>query len=285
MSKKILIVTESDDDHAHLITEEMDRQGVDWSWLSTDTLLYDRSTWCIYDDGINHGKWFIDNPHAIWYRKRHSPNKLVILPEEQYANLESEGILSALMLTYQPNKWVNHPARNHVARQKPYQLLLAKQLGFDIPRTIISNSESEVARFIGSCPAGCVVKPISAHVIHQIDHAFVIGTRKAKLNEVMDIVAGGAAMIQERQLMLFEVRVIVMGKKLFAFQMSSLKNYDDIKQLEDNDITYARYDLSPEISSKILNLTQSLELPFAAIDFIVTQSQEIKFLEVNPNGQ
>lgn len=43
--------------------------------------------------------------------------------------------------------WVSHPDDINRAAKKPFQLRVAKQLGFNVPPTLISNSPQEIKKF------------------------------------------------------------------------------------------------------------------------------------------
>ena len=60
-------------------------------------------------------------------------------------------------------KWVNPIFSTYKAERKMYQLSLAKEVGFDIPKTIVTNSPQEIKTFIKNFT--CIIKPISNGLI------------------------------------------------------------------------------------------------------------------------
>ena len=96
--------------------------------------------------------------------------------------------------------------------------------------------------------------------------------------------------IQEYIPKVFELRVTVVAKKVFACKIESQHLADnegkiDWRQGYDHGLRYEPYDLPDDISEKCIKFLDRMKLNFGAFDFIVTPSGEYVFLECNPNGQ
>jgi glutathione synthase/RimK-type ligase-like ATP-grasp enzyme len=74
----------------------------------------------------------------IYLRDNYQPN---LSPSEQLSRSQWTAFMRALMI-FDNVLWVNHPQATYKAEVKPYQLYLAKKIGFNIPKTTISNSVS-----------------------------------------------------------------------------------------------------------------------------------------------
>ena len=85
----------------------------------------------------------------------------------------------------------------------------------------------------------------------------------------------------------FELRITVVGKKVFPIKIQSQQNnitkFDWRK--DQINIDYEIFELPKGIQQKLLNLHQKFEIFFGAYDFIVDPNGEYYFLEVNPAGQ
>jgi hypothetical protein len=86
----------------------------------------------------------------------------------------------------------------------------------------------------------------------------------------------------------FELRIVVVGKKLFAcaiHSQQSVRSREDWRRYDLEHTPHEPYTLPDDIATKLLLLMERLGLVFGSIDMIVTPSGEYIFLEVNPNGQ
>ena len=84
-----------------------------------------------------------------------------------------------------------------------------------------------------------------------------------------------------------ELRVTVIGEKLFAAEIHSQESAETRIDWRNNDadIPYRVAELPPAVAEKCLGLVRSYGLNFSAMDLIVTPDSRYVFLESNPNGQ
>lgn len=86
----------------------------------------------------------------------------------------------------------------------------------------------------------------------------------------------------------FDLRVTVVGKKIFAVAIDSQSDPAaaiDWRRTENPKLPHHPIVLPTKLSDQLLILMDSLRLTFAGIDMILSESGEYVFLEVNPSGQ
>lgn len=166
------------------------------------------------------------------------------------------------------------------ADNKVLQLLLAQELGFNIPESLITNSNSAAMEFINTYDS--IIKPISIGKIINEGTLEVIQTNSINKNIAIDGLSNSPAYFQKYQVKDYEVRLTIVNKKLFAVRIDSSNKIDWRKK--DAKLKYSNIKIPKDISIKCLVMMEKLELKFAAFDFIVKDNEFI-FLELNANGQ
>ena len=85
----------------------------------------------------------------------------------------------------------------------------------------------------------------------------------------------------------FELRITIVGEKIFAVKIHSQKNKKtELDWRKDQlHVEYELFDLPKEVKNNLLKLHQAFGLFYGAYDFIVDQGGGYHFLEVNPAGQ
>jgi glutathione synthase/RimK-type ligase-like ATP-grasp enzyme len=166
---------------------------------------------------------------------------------------------------------------------KPYQLWVAQQSGFDVPRTLISNDANAVRRFYGK------IRTEGGEVVYKHATAAAGIGIPTRLLDDSDINRLGAlqfapAIFQERIRGGVDLRVTVLGKQVFVseWRPASLDvNVIDIRDRED-----ARMWAADCPDSLRASLLQSiLGLTFGVYDLKCNSEGRPFFLEVNPSGQ
>ena len=85
-----------------------------------------------------------------------------------------------------------------------------------------------------------------------------------------------------------ELRVTIIGKKIFTAKIESQNNKDsieDFRAVSSYDLVHKEFQLPEKIENKLLAFNEFYNLEFSTFDIIVTPNQEFVFLECNPNGQ
>lgn len=281
----VLIVSNTDDQHVAIIHEQLRERSIESIRLDSDTFATKSNSWRIYADVVksSHSSWFTPGVDVVWYRKVRLQD--VAEPVESFVHQETEGLLDSILNNYKECRWVN--ARDSLARARPKisQLQSAKELGFRIPDTIVTNDIEELKNFAAQHDGKIIAKPIQTQVIESPDCPLVLGTRQLTQEHYVSATKFAPCYAQERLLLNSEIRIVVFGNQLHAFRMTAKQSTDDLKQLELDQIHHEKCSIDGLVSQKIHSLMSFYGLEFGAIDLAVIDDGEPVFLELNPNGQ
>jgi len=300
----ILLLTNANDSTAPLVEKELSALGAGFFRFNTED--YGTSVSLSSRIGVTGDVSHLEagsirilgqEVRSIWNRRPASPVCAMPGGASEAKIFAEEELHSALhgWLRSLDARWMSHPDSIRSAGYKLPQLRLARELGFRIPETLVSNNPSEIRDFDsflrgkgGKLAAKLISKgpPKAAHP----DEQYVVFTQILSESDLQNDATLGLcpAMYQEYVEKAFELRVTVAGNEIFACEIHS-------QQSETTHIDWRRYDLpntphlvhdaSPELVRRCLEITRHFRLEFAAIDLIVTPEGETVFLELNPNGQ
>ncbi|WP_183560425.1 ATP-grasp domain-containing protein [Mucilaginibacter sp. SP1R1] len=196
----------------------------------------------------------------------HTENKAAIgeMYEQLFQVIDVEG----------PCRVINAPSVQMSNNSKPYQSLIIKQYGLDIPDTCITSNVDEAMAFIGKYKAA-IYKSISGtrSIVKQVDEAALLNLHKIKYCPVQfqECVTG------------FNLRVHVIGQKVIATKICSDAVDYRYARSEGKTTTLEPYDLSASLTEKCIALAHGLQLPFAGIDLMITDDGRTICFEVNPS--
>ena len=189
--------------------------------------------------------------------------------------------------------WVNKPSDNRDADFKIRQLILAKSLGFVIPKN--THFGDLVPQFGSNLESHktYILKTISGNLAYKSNRGrfYLIGTKTYKTSEFDGISNLGCPnILQEYTPKKYELRVTIIGFKIFAFRINSQEtgNLDtavDFRNWSDPNLKFEPIKMPREIEQKCLQIMKKLKLVYGAIDLIVGENGDYVFLEINPNGQ
>lgn len=288
-----LLVTNKRDLTADLIVLELKRRELPTVRLNTEDLAHglleiqpSNSKW-----RVQFGDWVCtDTEVRAAYFRRPEPIKLLDSVREDcrlYSAMEWQSALDGLYYALD-GKWLNAPHCIFAAENKVKQLALATRLGFRVPATLVSNSPLAVKEF---CAVRTVVgKPLRQALLHLDGAESVVFTTRVHVDDATDArsVTATPLIVQEEIPKRFDVRVTVVGQKVFAATIDSqsfAETQVDWRRSSRTDLEHQAHSLPDSIETMCVSLTQALGLRFGAIDLILDKSGEYWFLEINPNGQ
>jgi len=177
--------------------------------------------------------------------------------------------------------WVNNPNATFSAENKIFQLRVAKEAGFCIPTTIVTNSRSALP----SCNH-IVIKPIDTVVLAFADQEGFAYTQVVDPKTLDNASIESAPVIAQQYLHdKIDLRVTVVGSRLFPVQiLRNGRGIDGDWRLHKNAVTFDPTQLPASVSESCLKLTRRLGLSFAGIDLAVVNDCYY-FLEINPTGE
>lgn len=294
------IISNKLDAHANYVVEKLKSRNIRYKRINTEDFFSSNFSIRLSSPGaLNHHLFRIVDDQfahlsqikAFWFRRPLLPKLLPDL-DEQSAKFVQEEIaktIEGLWRLYQTSLWVNYPDANKFADNKLYQLQLAGALGLEIPKTLITISPEEARSFFAECKEKVIVKAISKSWLESNNKVSVIRTNQitGKDNKRLDAVRNCPTFFQELVEKSSELRVTIIGEKIFCCQIHSQENeVTKIDYKRDiNSLRHNSFELPQPIAEKCLKMMTALNLKFATLDFIKTPSGRFVFLELNPNGQ
>lgn len=290
----LLLVTNRRDITIDYVVAELKRRDIPFFRLNTEQLPLGQSTM----EGYPRAAWSIslegrtlrgNEVRAAYFRRPGVPVPAATITdsgERAYAEAEWGAFLKSLYARLE-GIWLNDPMDIFVAEDKPRQLMLAHEIGFNVPRAVITNDLVSTRKVSG---IGSVIgKPLRQALITGEQERVIFTTR---LGNISDEDAGAIALapfiIQTEIIKQYDVRVTVVGEKIFATAIWSQEHLEtevDWRQGSRPDLRHERINIPYKIEQQCLSLLRRLNLRYGAIDFICDLQGCLWFLEINPNGQ
>ncbi|MGH3885592.1 MAG: ATP-grasp ribosomal peptide maturase [Pseudonocardiaceae bacterium] len=227
----------------------------------------------------------LDEIGCAWYRRPTAfefPDGLNT-EERRWAQHEARqavgGILAALP------RWLNHPCDIARCEYKPVQLQMARTVGLTVPSTLITN-DAEAARRFAKEHDQIVYKPLSSAGVSEECRYKLVYANRLTADNITDTVSATAHLFQRWIEKIYEVRLTVVDDVFFAVRIDAESEAGTVDWRTDyNNLRYTVVDVPHDVRDHVRSLLDLLRLRFAALDFVVTPSDEWVMLEVNPNGQ
>ncbi|MCD9194228.1 hypothetical protein [Streptomyces albireticuli] len=182
-------------------------------------------------------------------------------------------------------RWMNHPGRASAAEFKPWQLAVARSVGLEVPRTLVTNRADEVVRFAEDVGGPLVTKPMGVPYITHAGGSETMYTRVVDLDQ-LEGVEVTAHLFQEQVRKAFEVRLTCVGGRCLGVRIDAGSDVARGDWRADYDaLTYRPISTPPAVAAAVGAYMARMELSYAAFDFIVRPDGRWTFLEANPSGQ
>jgi glutathione synthase/RimK-type ligase-like ATP-grasp enzyme len=237
----------------------------------------------------------ISKVKSVWFRK--FPHKIVrnfigdsyndsnILKQ---LNQEVDAIYSFLINT-RLNSINSLGSRSINDNDKLFQLHVAKSIGLNVPKTIVTTRKSDVLNFFKN--NNIIVKAIGNSIfISKSGKNYGMFSENISRNEINNLPdCFQPSLFQERINKQFEIRTYYLKGAFFSTAIFSSENVnsqiDYRKTSKNNTLRYLTVDLSDVIKDKLTLFMEKIQLDSGAFDFVVDQKNKIFFLEINPFGQ
>jgi glutathione synthase/RimK-type ligase-like ATP-grasp enzyme len=295
---KVLLITNKADVTTDFIVKELKEQGISFYRFNTEDLCESVHVFInvtsdeskIFDSNVNQ-EFNLNEFTSVYYRRPELPNlvnnnlsedEILFLKNEILFTLE--GIYKLVHKAY----WISPIYAIREAENKIYQLVTAKNLGFSIPNTLVTNQVDSLKSFYQSNKEHSIIKPIKSGQVGIGKDSKVIFTNKldsfpSDRSEIEDC----PIFIQNQIEKQADVRVTVVGEKVFAVLIHS----QDIKEGEVDwrrsrtVLKHTKIKLEKNLEQLCVSLVKTLRLRFGAIDLVLDREGKYTFLEINPNGQ
>jgi MvdD family ATP-grasp ribosomal peptide maturase len=298
----VLLITKSDDNESvSLVFNAIQKRGGQAFRFDTDRFPTEVKLVVRYEKGIEQltlmneqGELNLREVSAVWYRRIDIGGRIPQTLDRQLRNasvLESrvtiQGTIASLKAFHLDPVWTIRRAEN-----KQLQLEVARELGIDIPRTLITNDPQAVQAFAESCPDGIITKMMSSFAIYdEKGQEKVVFTNPVSPEDLkhLDGLCLCPMTFQEQLLKTLELRVTIVGDRVFAAAIDSQSceqsQYDWRRNGLELIDSWKFYQLPQELEKRLLQLMHWFGLHYGAIDMILTPDGRYVFLEVNPVGE
>ena len=221
---------------------------------------------------------------AVWYR-RERPMELDPMLTDATSRLfawsESTEALTGFWRTL-TCFWMNPPAGDEAAQRKIRQLQLAREVGLEVPETLITNDPHKARAF--------VEQHLATGVIRKAFRNIPEAPRSTELVTPADLGRMDAVRLAPVTFQAFvpaevDLRVVVVEDEIFATAIRSTAEFRTDYRLGIGSASFSPWTLPDQVASALLELHRRLGIVYGASDFRVTPEGAHVFLEVNSAGE
>lgn len=301
----VLLVTHSGDYYTvDRVAEEVERRGarprrvdVDRFPLAlrlTSTLDVERGTSrrTLHDA---HGSLDLEAVRALWMR-RIWPAALdpELDPELREGCMrESMAALLGFLDGLHDRRTVNRIYASHAAENKLRQLRVARALGLEVPRTLVTNDPAEVLAFHEALGGRMVTKMLTPLTQSMRGNTAFVHTSAVRPEDLEDLegLRHSPMVFQEQVDKHHELRVVVVataGGHCLAGAIDATRSDGgqvDWRKSAPSQVGWRPGTVPDDVAHRLLALVRALDLVYGAVDLIVTPDGRHVFLEVNPGGE
>ncbi len=234
----------------------------------------------------------IEKLKVAWFRKANFNflfDSRMDASNKDFISSETKALIDVLY-TLPTLKWINDPMQARGAKVKFQQLLLASKMGIKIPKTIITTNPKSAKKFFKECKEEVLLKSIYTGNVTINGRNQGLLSKKISKDEFYKNyknISLCPTQIQEYIKKDFELRITIIGKKVFAVKIDSQANKEtSVDWRSDTKMNpHSIFKLPRKIEKFCLDFLKYQNLLYGAMDFIVMPSGEYVFLENNPFGQ
>jgi glutathione synthase/RimK-type ligase-like ATP-grasp enzyme len=207
-----------------------------------------------------------------------------------FASREGDEVIHSLA-SLPDVRWVNNPYRIRAGQHKLPQLEVARRLGLKVPRSLVTRDPDDALQFCESCGWSVICKGLgttSVTLDGEPRNLYTYAPSRSEIEAHIDSVRLGLTFFQEYVPKAFELRITVIGERVFPCRIESQRVEDamiDWRLVDPFTLDHYEYPLPKKVSDALIAFLQQYGLCFGAIDMIVTPDEEYVFVENNPNGQ
>jgi glutathione synthase/RimK-type ligase-like ATP-grasp enzyme len=234
---------------------------------------------------------------GVYFRRPEPP----LLPDsiddpdqKTFTSTELRETLRSLWRMIPRHKWLNSLDGLWLASNKIRQLMLATDIGFMVPPTLISSRSSDILRFAEAHGGAVIAKAIKNGFVYSGSTLSVMFTSLLTDDDRGALAHNDCvipSIVQPKIDKACDVRITIVGDSLFATSIHSQEHAAtsiDWRRWEMTaglHLTHNRFSLPSDTADMCLELNRRLDLRFSCIDMVLSKSGDLYFLESNPNGQ
>jgi len=233
-----------------------------------------------------------NNVHSVYLRRDFTIESQDIIgdfteAEKRYISAQRTiHVNSCIKLLSQIKPCINTPESNFACLSKVLQIYMARNVGLKVPPSFFGGLIEN--RFLNLDERLCI-KPLEGIHIKEGDktYAHYAEILEDKSVEALKTLEFCPAIIQNYINKIYELRVTIVGDKIFTCRIESQKSKIgniDWRHHDWENTPHYKDDLPNHVKLKLLKLMQNLNLSYGAVDMIF-DGNEYYFLEINSMGQ
>ena len=248
----------------------------------------------IKDTQLKLGHHLVEPGGVIWIRKpaEPKPNPETAPEDAKFAANEYRSFYESLMYLLEtlPVRVVNKYAASRFINNKSVQLLLARDCGMNVPRTLMSNSPEAVREYFHDNPQRMICKTFSTHIWEKEQGGPVLVTETFELSADRlpsdEVLTYAPAIYQEMVVKKFDVRMVLLGAAVYSYALHNPKRALDWR----GDATQGLVKVEPivtppEVEKSVLAFAARSGIAYGSLDFAIDNQSRWWFLEINEGGQ
>ena len=299
----VLIITERNDVHGHALIWALQSMGVRCDrWSMLDYPEQQRNSIRISNSlaepackvtGLAPSMSYT----SIWLRRLYAPGTIsarLAAADVQMARMQAQTFAEGMRTVISPGStWINPLGTRIRSTSKPYQLRAAREVGFVIPTTLISNDPDEIRAFYREHGGNVIYKPFTPAFWTDRTAGGLQGVFTSRLTE--DLLAGDEAsftscpgIYQECIEKKSELRVTFFGSayqagRIYSQQVDSARL--DFRSDMKGEAPMEEATLDASLLEKCQAFAAKLGLLHGSLDLIERPDGSVVFLEINEMGQ
>jgi glutathione synthase/RimK-type ligase-like ATP-grasp enzyme len=282
----ILIITHKQDYTADFVINKLNKQKIAYKRLNCEDILLKDFSLSLENeykyDLLEESKY-----SSVWFRRTKLPEIHGLDGADKMYVLDEIDSFFKNLFTSIPSKWLSLPSSVYEAENKILQLRIAKEIGFNVPATLITNSKERLTRFYDECGGEMILKPISQTRIQYGKSASFIFTNPVT-SEVMERINEydlTPCIYQKKIEKEYEIRITVIENEVFSAAVYSQTDEQTKNDWRKKKLDFHKVEIPNDLKEKCISIVKRLNLGFGAIDIIKSVDDNYYFLEINPNGQ
>jgi glutathione synthase/RimK-type ligase-like ATP-grasp enzyme len=248
----------------------------------------------IKDTQLKLGRHLVEPGDVIWIRKPADPkpNPQTAAEDAKFAANEYRSFYHSLMYLLEtlPARVINKYAASRFINNKSVQLLLARDCGMNVPRTLMTNSPQAVRDYFRGNPQRTICKTFSTHIWEKeqggpvmVTETFELSADKLPSDEVLTY---APAIYQELIVKKFDVRMVLLGAAVYSYSLHNPKGALDWRGDATQGLVRVEAIVTPpEVEKSVLAFAAKSGIAFGSFDFAIDNQDRWWFLEVNEGGQ
>lgn len=281
--KTVLIVSSTNDLHALAVQRELMWAGCSVHFLACDQLRENQLSFDFSREPsirLDSQPVDVNGISTIWWR-RPSLNQRVpesALNDEQidFINRNCASTLRSFLIASFSGKWVSSPEATDRAGDKLHQLRVARELGFRVPDTLLSNDPQTVREFHQRHHGNIIIK-----AARNSGRVF-LATRRADLDQLSDDqISAVPSIYQELISGTQHLRVNCFGHEVHA----ALIETDELDWRPNINVPIRPFLVDADLEERIVALLDALGLRMGVMDLKISDRGDLIWFEVNPQGQ